>query len=43
MEHITIILVSSDQEYGKALGLGLLHVCRSFYDPHFKSAGNPAG
>ena len=30
MEHITIILVSSDQEYGKALGLGLLHVCRSF-------------
>ena len=30
MEHITIILVSSAQEYGKALGLGLLHVCRSF-------------
>ena len=30
MEHITIVLVSSDQEYGKALGLGLLHVCRSF-------------
>ena len=30
MEHITIALVSDDQAYGKALGLGLLHVCRSF-------------
>ena len=30
MEHITIALVSEDQEYAKALGMGLLHVCRTF-------------
>ena len=30
MEPITIALVSDDQAYGKALGLGMLHVCRSF-------------
>ncbi len=30
MEHISIALISDDRAYGKALGLGLLHVCRSF-------------
>ena len=30
MENIKIALISEDQEYAKALGLGLLHVCRTF-------------
>ena len=38
MEHITIILVSSDQEYGKALGLGLPY---TFVDPSMIRILNP--